>query len=173
MSTTLLWHGHVYSPADPFATAMLVNDGVVAWVGADGAASVHVDDVDEVVELDGALVTPAFVDAHVHLTATGLTLLGLDLSQTRSLGEALDAVAAATRAEQGGVLLISRTPYLRPIAWISCWPSTLPVSAKPDGISTAPGTFFSPHSVSAAATNFAGIANTATSTGPGTSLTLL
>ena len=105
MSTTLLWHGHVYSPADPFATAMLVNDGVVAWVGADGAASVHVDDVDEVVELDGALVTPAFVDAHVHLTATGLTLLGLDLSQTRSLGEALDAVAAATRAEQGGVLL--------------------------------------------------------------------
>ena len=40
---------------------------------------------------------------------------------------------------------IRRTSYLRPIAWISCWPSTLPVSAKPDGISTAPGIFFSPH----------------------------
>ena len=33
-----------------------------------------------VVDLDGALVTPAFVDAHVHATDTGLTLAGLDLS---------------------------------------------------------------------------------------------
>ncbi len=68
---------------------------------------------------------------------------------------------------------IRRTLYLRPISWISFWPSTLPVSAKPDGISTAPGIFFSPHSTSAAATNLAGIANTATSISPGTSLTLL
>jgi hypothetical protein len=45
--------------------------------------------------------------------------------------------------------------------------------AKPDGIRTAPGICFSPHSVSAAATNFAGIANTAVSMTPGTSLTLL
>ena len=66
-----------------------------------------------------------------------------------------------------------RTPYLRPMSWISFWPSTLPVSAKPDGMSTAPGIFFSPHSTSAAATNLAGIANTATSTSPGTSFTLL
>ena len=36
--------------------------------------------VDEVIELDGALVTPAFVDAHVHTTSTGLLLTGLDLS---------------------------------------------------------------------------------------------
>ena len=42
-----------------------------------------------------------------------------------------------------------RTPYLRPMSWISFWPSTLPVSAKPDGMSTAPGIFFSPHSTSA------------------------
>ena len=40
---------------------------------------------------------------------------------------------------------ISRTPYSRPIAWISFWPSTLPVSAKPEGMRTAPGIFFSPH----------------------------
>ncbi len=68
---------------------------------------------------------------------------------------------------------IRRTPYFCPIAWISFCPSTLPVSANPDGIRTAPGIFFSPHSTSAAATNFAGIANTATSIVPGTSLTLL
>ena len=37
------------------------------------------DAADEVVELDGALVTPAFVDAHAHTTETGLALAGLDL----------------------------------------------------------------------------------------------
>ncbi len=68
---------------------------------------------------------------------------------------------------------ISRTSYLRAMATSSSCPARLPVSAKPDGISTAPGIFFSPTSVSAAAQNFAGIANTATSITPGTSLTLL
>ncbi len=57
----------------------------------------------------------------------------------------------------------------RAIATISSWSSWLPVSAKPEGISTAAGTFFSPTSRSACGTNFAGTANTATSTSPGTS----
>ena len=64
-----------------------------------------------------------------------------------------------------------RMLYLRPIFWISSWPSWLPVSAKPDGMRTAPGICFSPHSINAPATNFAGMAKTATSMTPGTSLT--
>ena len=38
----------------------------------------------EVVELDGGFVAPAFVDSHVHLTSTGLTLAGLDLRAATS-----------------------------------------------------------------------------------------
>lgn len=103
MSTTLLVGGVVHSPADPFATALLVEDGVVAWVGTDGAADTHRDAVDEVVELDGALVTPAFVDAHVHTTSTGLALDGLDLSGTSSLTDALEQVERfATRGPAEG-----------------------------------------------------------------------
>ena len=71
----------------------LVTDGdTVAWVGSDEAAGTHADAVDDVVELDGALVTPAFTDAHVHVTETGLALGGLDLRRPRSVGEILDAV---------------------------------------------------------------------------------
>ncbi|NUR62675.1 MAG: amidohydrolase [Catenulispora sp.] len=91
----LLRGGIVHSPQEPFATAMLIEDGRVAWLGTDSAADVaHADSVDEIVELRGALVTPAFVDAHVHLTSTGLALAGLDLHDAVSLTDALERIAA-------------------------------------------------------------------------------
>ncbi|MER6272108.1 amidohydrolase [Streptomyces sp900105755] len=90
--TVLLRRGEVHSPADPFATAMVVERGQVAWVGSEGAADAFADGVDEVVDLDGALVTPAFTDAHVHTTSTGLALTGLDLSRAPSLAAALALV---------------------------------------------------------------------------------
>ncbi|MFI1567685.1 amidohydrolase [Streptomyces sp. NPDC020490] len=90
--TVLLRRGEVHSPADPFATAMVVERGQVAWVGSEGAADAFADGVDETVDLDGALVTPAFTDAHVHTTATGLALTGLDLSDAPSLEAALARV---------------------------------------------------------------------------------
>ncbi|MGP4044293.1 amidohydrolase [Streptomyces sp. 2A115] len=90
--TVLLRGGEVHSPADPFATAMVVERGQVAWVGSEGAADAFADGVDEVVDLQGALVTPAFTDAHVHTTSTGLALTGLDLSGARTLDEAMALV---------------------------------------------------------------------------------
>ncbi|MFI9346102.1 amidohydrolase [Streptomyces sp. NPDC052773] len=90
--TVLLRRGEVHSPADPFATAMVVEHGQVAWVGSEGAADAFADGVDEVIDLDGALVTPAFTDAHVHTTATGLALTGLDLSAASDLDQALALV---------------------------------------------------------------------------------
>ena len=53
--------------------------------------------VDEVIDLEGALVTPAFTDAHVHTTATGLALTGLDLSGARTLADALALVREYAR----------------------------------------------------------------------------
>ncbi|WP_411148944.1 amidohydrolase [Streptomyces sp. A30] len=91
-TTVLLRRGEVHSPADLFATAMVVERGQVAWVGSEGAADAFADGVDEVVDLDGALVTPAFTDAHVHTTSTGLALTGLDLSDAPSLDAALALV---------------------------------------------------------------------------------
>ncbi|MPY10843.1 amidohydrolase [Arthrobacter bussei] len=93
-------NGSVYSPADPFATAMLVDGGTVAWVGTEHAATnLEGPDV-RTVDLDGALVTPGFVDAHTHTTETGIALGSIDLTACRSLAELLAAVesAAATGA---------------------------------------------------------------------------
>ena len=101
--STLYRGGFVYTPNDPFANAIVVDDatGTIAWIGGDDAAAVHVDAVDEVVELDGALVTPAFVDAHAHTSQTGAGLRGVDLGPTQSVVQALSRIEDAARTTQG------------------------------------------------------------------------
>ena len=84
---------------------MLLVDNEIAWIGSDSDAHSLLDSTDVVVDVGGALVTPGFVDAHVHMTSTGLVLDGLDLSQVRSRRELLDAVAHHAAAQPGGVLL--------------------------------------------------------------------
>ncbi|QLH20509.1 amidohydrolase [Streptomyces sp. Rer75] len=120
--TVLLRGGEVHSPADPFATAMVIEGDTIAWVGSEGAADGFADGVDEVVRLDGALVTPAFTDAHVHTTATGLALTGLDLTGVPTLAEALERVRAYAAAHPADQTLLGH-------GWdASGWPGGRPPS---------------------------------------------
>ena len=100
----LLRGGSVYSPAAPFATAMFTVDGDVAWVGEDAAAASYADQADLVVDLDGRLVTPGFVDAHAHLASTGFALQSVDLSGATSVVDALDRLASAARSQTSAVV---------------------------------------------------------------------
>jgi predicted amidohydrolase YtcJ len=101
---TLYRNGSVYTAADPFATALLVDGDTVAWVGSEQAATSIADSSMDVVDLRGALLAPGFVDSHVHLTETGIALDSLQLGGVRSAAELLDAVAAATATAEGTVL---------------------------------------------------------------------
>ncbi len=103
MTTTLYRRGRVRSPADPFATALLVDGDTVVWVGGELAADAMTAEV--TVDLEDAWVAPAFVDAHVHTTTTGLALTGLDLADCPSLAVLLDRVEQASRAARGGIVL--------------------------------------------------------------------
>ncbi len=98
--TTLLFNGLVHSPSHPDATAMAVRDGVVAWLGSDAVGRAQFPDA-ATVDLDGAFVAPAFVDSHVHVTATGLGITGLDLTAATSLEHLLRLLAAHVAAHPG------------------------------------------------------------------------
>lgn len=87
----LLHSGRVLTPTG-WATAVLIDGEQIAWVGDGEPSADH--PVDHRVDLRGRLVTPAFVDAHVHLAATGFAALGADLTGVRSAEEALDLLAA-------------------------------------------------------------------------------
>ena len=77
--------------------ALAVADGVITWLG-----EVLPGTADEVVDLAGGRVLPAFVDAHVHATSAGLLRTGLDLTGIDSLADLLDAVR--DRVEPGALL---------------------------------------------------------------------
>ncbi|MFL6121400.1 amidohydrolase [Actinophytocola sp.] len=82
--TTLYTNARVHG-AD--ATTMAVEGGRITWLGHayPGRPATTID-------LDGAFIAPAFVDAHVHATSAGLLHTGLDLTATDSLADLLDAV---------------------------------------------------------------------------------
>jgi len=69
------------------ATGLVVEDGVLTWLGAGDPPP-----AEETVDLGGADVAPAFVDAHVHATSAGLLRTGLDLTKAESVADVLDAV---------------------------------------------------------------------------------
>lgn len=122
-------------------TAVLVKDVTVAWLGSDAEAGTLVDAEDargvRVVELDGALVTPGFVDAHAHLSATGAGMRGVDLSDARSLNEALSRVEAATRRTGGRPLLVQNWDE-------STWPERRPFTATELDRATYGGVVYAP-----------------------------
>jgi predicted amidohydrolase YtcJ len=82
--------GGVFSPTPRPATALLTDGDTITWIGDDTDAP----SVDSTVDLEGALVTPAFVDSHVHLTGTGASLIGLHLAGFPSAAVVLERVAS-------------------------------------------------------------------------------
>jgi hypothetical protein len=117
---TLFRNARIYSPSNPYATAMLVEDGVITWLGQQDGVG-QFGEV-QVIDTEDGLITPAFVDAHVHATAAGLALTGLDLTGAVSLAEALQRVERATRTGRGRPILGS--------GWDeTAWPERRPPTA--------------------------------------------
>jgi predicted amidohydrolase YtcJ len=87
--------------ATPRRWSVLVRDGVVAAIEPEGEEV----PADQVVDLTGALLLPGFVDAHAHITDTGLLLAGVDCARARSVTEILSAVADLARRRPGRQVL--------------------------------------------------------------------
>lgn len=82
MSVQLLYNGLVYSPADPQATALLIDQGLVQWVGQDAGARSIADQSMQLLDLQGGFLAPAFA-------------LGLARVTGSSIASLLDQLAAA------------------------------------------------------------------------------
>ena len=102
---TLFTNAQVYCPSVPFASALLVQNGVITWIGDASGASVHQELADTVIDCDGQFLAPAFVDAHVHATSTGLLLDGLNLSEVNSRHQLLELLSQYATLRRGGTII--------------------------------------------------------------------
>ena len=95
MSVTMFRGGTVYTmdPRQPQAECVIVINERIAFVGSEAEATALVADDFEVVNLNGGMLLPGFIDAHDHLATMGVGKLGVDLSGI--VGR--DAILAAIR----------------------------------------------------------------------------
>jgi predicted amidohydrolase YtcJ len=88
----VLRNGRVFTAVaeNPFVTAMAVaGDRIVAVGDVEEAIGPRT----EVFDLDGALVTPGFIDAHVHVTTSGLDKLRVSFDDCDDAADALASIA--------------------------------------------------------------------------------
>ncbi|GAA3633111.1 amidohydrolase [Microlunatus ginsengisoli] len=103
MQTTAFVNGAVFtaSSTQRWATSLVIRDDRIVAVGNDAEVRPFLHSADEVVDLRGRLVTPGFVDAHVHPIVGGLERTRCDLSGTDSVEDyrrLIAAYAAGSRA---------------------------------------------------------------------------
>jgi predicted amidohydrolase YtcJ len=115
----ILVGGRVYVPGFPGATAVVTDRDVISFVGNDEAARRAAPGQTEI-DLHDRLITPAFVDAHVHLIQTGQVMAGLGLNDARSRDDAVQRVAAYARHHPDAQVIIGH-------GWDErSWPEPLP-----------------------------------------------
>ncbi len=87
-------------PRAPWADAVVVRDGRIAYVGDEAGARELASSGTEVVDLAGGVLLPGFIDAHDHLCGTGAMMkVGVDLSGVTDPREAARRVGDVARAD--------------------------------------------------------------------------
>jgi predicted amidohydrolase YtcJ len=82
-------NGKVYTVNEfhPIAQAVVVENNKIVFVGSDEEAKKLIDASAEVIDLNGKLMLPGFIDNHVHFITGGFYLLGIDLRPANSTSE--------------------------------------------------------------------------------------
>ncbi len=69
----------------PEAQAVAIRGDRIVFIGSDADVEAYVGDGTSVVELDGRLTIPGFIEGHAHLMGLGQSRLQLDLKETTSI----------------------------------------------------------------------------------------
>ncbi|MHB8055646.1 MAG: amidohydrolase [Candidatus Aminicenantales bacterium] len=109
-ATLVLLNGKIITldPDVPAAAALAARGDKIAAVGSTAEISRYIGPGTEVVDLDGRLATPGWIDAHLHFQGVGESRLQLDLTKAKSWDEITALVAAAAKSAVPGALITGR-----------------------------------------------------------------
>jgi predicted amidohydrolase YtcJ len=113
-------------PAKPWAEAVVLHDGRIAFVGDDAGALARKSADTRVVALGGRLVLPGFNDAHVHLMSGSISLERVDLIEDAS-------VEAVQRRIRAFAAANPKAPWVLGRGWLyGSFPGGLPTKEQLD-----------------------------------------
>jgi predicted amidohydrolase YtcJ len=86
----------------PEVRALAARGGLVVDLGSDDEIRAYVGPDTRVIDLEGRLAVPGFIEGHGHFTGLGRSLMNLDLTAARSWDEIVELVAAVARSTPEG-----------------------------------------------------------------------
>lgn len=100
---TAFINGKIYTVNEkqPLAESVIVEGNKITFVGSDADAKKLIDASTKVVDLNGKLMLPGFIDNHVHFISGGSYLLGIDLRPANSTTEFKQILRDYAKAHPG------------------------------------------------------------------------
>lgn len=97
---TIILHARIYTvnPKQPWAEAVAIHGGKIVAVGSDTDVSAYRAAGTAVIDGGGHLVLPGFVDCHIHFLDGSLSLLQVNLDQSKTVEEIQQSVKTYAKA---------------------------------------------------------------------------
>jgi predicted amidohydrolase YtcJ len=130
---TIFTNGRIFSPSNDltadnaFAESMIIEDDQIVYVGPEEQAPT----ADNLIDLEGRLVVPGFIDGHVHILNFGLSLGKLDLMECTCLEDIQTAIKSFAASHPALPRLLCR-------GWIQSTTSGIALASMLDDLDPRP-----------------------------------
>ncbi len=109
-ATLLIYGGPIYTVDSTQTTveAVATKDNIILFAGNLTEAELYKDDKTQIIDLEGKTMTPGLIEGHGHFMGLGYNELNLDLMNTKSYQEIVDAVAEKVKTTPPGEWIVGR-----------------------------------------------------------------
>eukprot|EP01089_Gocevia_fonbrunei_P005812 TRINITY_DN1630_c0_g1_i2.p1 TRINITY_DN1630_c0_g1~~TRINITY_DN1630_c0_g1_i2.p1 ORF type:complete len:574 (-),score=102.88 TRINITY_DN1630_c0_g1_i2:698-2419(-) len=109
-ATLLIFGGNIYTvdTTRPMVEAVAVKDNTILFAGSLAEAEQYKNDQTQLLDLNDKTMTPGLIEGHGHFMGLGYNELNLDLNNTTSYQEIVDAVAERVKTAAPGEWITGR-----------------------------------------------------------------
>jgi hypothetical protein len=102
--------GTIYTVNDkqPTVEAVVIKGDKILFAGSEQEARKWANDATRIIDLEGKIVTPGFIEGHGHFMGVGYNELNLDLMYVKSYDELVEKVKEAAEKAQPGQWILGR-----------------------------------------------------------------
>ncbi|RAW01434.1 amidohydrolase [Pseudochryseolinea flava] len=106
----IIRNGNIYTMDEqsPIVSVVAVRDGVIVYAGDESGVPEMTGEDTNVIDLDGATMTPGLIEGHGHIMGIGYNEMNLDLMNAASFDEIVSMVKNASEKAQPGEWIVGR-----------------------------------------------------------------